>query len=59
MMKRNYLKPGYRVIDMTSEGVMVSNMSANSGKTTNVVWTHKKEDDCNTFGPHPIWGEEE
>ena len=44
---------------MTSEGVMVSNMSANSEKTTNVVWTHKKEDDCNTFGPHPIWGEEQ
>lgn len=57
-MKKTYIQPQLQVIDFTSESVLTT-MSANSGRTTNTVWTNKKEYTYEDSYTHPIWGQEE
>lgn len=54
-MKKTYIQPQIFVVNLISESVLIS-MSATSGKTTNSVWTNKKEYTSDEPYQHPIWG---
>lgn len=54
-MKKTYIQPQNFVVNLISESVLTS-MSANSGKTTNEIWTNKKEYTSDEPDQYPFWG---
>ena len=56
-MKKSYIQPQLTVVNLVTESVLIS-MSATSGKTTNDVWTNKKDGPYDSsFSSFP-WGED-
>lgn len=56
-MKKAYIQPQNFVVNLLAESLLTS-MSVNSSKTTDEIWTNKKEYTDEAPYKHPIWGEE-
>lgn len=56
-MKKTYMQPRLQVLDLVTENVL-NQMSVNGGKTTDDVWTNKKDVSYDSpFSSFP-WGED-
>lgn len=56
-MKKSYIQPQLTVVNLVTESVLTS-MSATSGKTTNDVWTNKKDEPYDSPFSSSPWGED-